>query len=89
MVTVDLHQDLLEVRLTFDAADRAVGQSRPLLEVVVPGEVEQRLILGVGAAGVKLLKALAEVVEEPGVGATVAERVESFAVPLEQPLCVS
>jgi len=48
MVAVDLLEDLLQVRFALDPADRAVGQARPLLEVVVPGETEQRLVPGVG-----------------------------------------
>ena len=46
MVTVYLHEDLLKVRFPFDAAGRAIGQMRLLVEVVVPGQIQQRLVLG-------------------------------------------
>ena len=58
------------------------------VEVVVPGQREQRLVSGVGRAGVQLLQPLAEVVDEPGVGAAVVGRVEGLVVPLQQPLRV-
>ena len=64
------------------------GRRGVLVEVVVPGELEQRLVPRVGRAGVQLLEPLAEVVDEPGVGAAVAGRVEGLVVPLEQPLRV-
>ena len=87
-VTVDLHEDLLQVRFPFNAAERSIGQTRLLVEVVVPGEVQQRLVLGIGRAGVELLEALTQVVEKPGVGTAIAGRIDGFLVPLDQPLRV-
>ncbi len=87
-MTVDLHEDLLKVRFPFNAAERAIGQTRLLVEVVVPGEVQKRLVLGIVGAGVELLEALTEVVEKPSVGTAIAGRIDGLAVPLEQPLRV-
>src|SRR6202007_1052224 len=70
------------------AAEGAVGQARPFVEVVVPGEAEQRLVARVGRAGIEGLEPAAEVVEEPGVGAAVALGVDGLAVPLQYPLGV-
>jgi hypothetical protein len=39
-VTVDLHEDFLKVRFPFNAAECAVGQTRLLVEVVVPSEIK-------------------------------------------------
>jgi hypothetical protein len=87
-VTVDLHEDLLKVRFPFNAAERAIGQTRLLVEVVVPGQVQQRLVLGIGRAGVEVLEALTQVVEKPGVGTAIAGWIDGLVVPLEQSLRV-
>ncbi len=85
-VTVDLHEDLLQVRFPFNAAEGSIGQTRLLVVVVVPGEVQQPLIPGIGGAGVELLEALTQVVEKPGVGTAVSGRIDGFLVPLDKPL---
>ena len=63
-IAVDLLEDLFEVRLTLDAAERAVGQPGLLVEFVVPGEVQERLIAGLGRAGIQVLEALAPMFEK-------------------------
>src|SRR6202008_675801 len=55
-VTVYLHEDLLQVRFSFNAAERSIRQTRLLAEVVVPSEVQQTLIPGISRAGVELLE---------------------------------
>ena len=59
-----------------------------MLALVVPGEREQRLVARQRRAGVELLQLLAELVEEPGVGATVVGWVDRDVVPLQQALRV-
>src|SRR5262249_54908482 len=88
LVAVNLLEDLFQVWLALDPAEGAVGQARPFVKVVVPAEIEQRPVPGVGRTGVQLLEALAEVVEEPGVGAAVTQGIDGLAVPLEHPLRV-
>ena len=50
------------------------------VEVVIPGEVQQWLVFRIGRSGIQLLEALAEVVDEPRVGAAIAERVEGLVL---------
>ena len=85
-VTVYFHEDLLQVRFPFNAAERSIGQTRLLVEVVFPGEIQQPLIPRIGGAGVELLEALTQVVEKPGVGTAIAGRIDGFLVPLDEPL---
>ena len=85
-VTVYLHEDLLQVRFPYNAAECSIGQTRLLVEVVVPGEIQQPLIPGIGRAGVKLLETFTQVVEKPGVRNTIAGGIDGFLVPLDEPL---
>ena len=51
----------------------AIGPAHWRVEVIVPGEREQGRVARLGRAGVKLLQAFPQVVDEPGVGAAVED----------------
>src|SRR5581483_1035881 len=76
-VTVDLLEDGGGIRLLVGALGR-----------VVPGEVLDGLVAGVGAAGVESLEPDPKVIHEPQVGAAVARRLDDLVVPLDEPLGV-
>src|SRR5262249_49099164 len=87
-MTVYLHENLLEVWFPFDAARCAIGKTLLLVEVVVPGQVQERLVPGIRRVGVKLLQSFPEVVEKPRVGAAIAGWIDGLVVPLDEPLRV-
>ena len=88
MVAVDLLKDLQGIRLALDAAQSAVRQARVFIVIIVPGQVQQRLVFRLRRAFVQLLQPLTEVIQEPHVRAAVVRRINRLVVPLDQALRV-
>src|SRR5207302_57695 len=55
-VAVYFLQDFFRVGLACNAAGRAVWQDLGMVELIIPGEVEQALVAGRGGSGIKRLQ---------------------------------